>query len=300
MKAPINTALAMSSDTTSGDDHPSEVLRSTAYIRARMDGTPVISPRTSRRRRAVRWDSAEEARCRQEPDDADRDVDVEDETPGEVLDEPATEDRPHGRRDEHRHTEDAHHPAHVLGSDGLQDDGHADRHQHAPADALDNPEEDQLAEVLRDPAEHRRNGEGHHRDQVEPLGSPAVGRPAGERDHGPLGEKVAGDDPRDVRVAARVQVMLQGGDGDVDDRRVEDRHDRAGQHDRKRHPLVVDAAEPGVGEAHLVLRRRTWRDGRLRHDGHHTASGFQPAIRGAKRDLSRRATSLPGPRGDRP
>src|ERR1017187_5069 len=122
---------------------------------------------------------AQEPRRYKKPDDADRDVHIEDESPAEILDEPTSEDGADSGRDQHRDPEYSHHPPHVLGTDGLQDDGHANWHQHASADALHDAEEDQLAEVLRDPTEHRGHGERHDGDQVEPLGSPAVRRPAG-------------------------------------------------------------------------------------------------------------------------
>jgi hypothetical protein len=101
----------------------------------------------------------EEPPRRGEGDDADRDVDVEDEAPGEVLHEPAAEHRPHGGGEQHRDAEDAHDAAHVLGADRSHDDGHADRHEHAAAESLEHAEEHQLREVLRDPAGHRRERE---------------------------------------------------------------------------------------------------------------------------------------------
>ncbi len=80
-------------------------------------------------------------------------------------------------------------------------------------------------------ARQRRAGEEEaDRDDVQALGAEAVCRPAGERDHGGEREHVARRDPLD-RGQGRVEVLGQGVDRDVDDRRVEDRHERADHDD---------------------------------------------------------------------
>ena len=50
-------------------------------------------------------------------------------------------------------------------------------------------------------------------------------------------EQVAGHDPLDLRDRA-VQVVPEGAQRDVDDRRVEDRHDHAEDHDARDPPHV--------------------------------------------------------------
>ena len=125
-------------------------------------------------------------------------------------------------------------------------------------------EDHQLRQVLRNAARHRCEREERDGDEIQTLGAKTITRPAGHRDHGTLREHVAGDDPRDVCIGAGLEIDLQCRDRDVDDGRVEDRHDRAEQHHAERDPLVVEASRslavatplsPG-GSDRAVPRRR--------------------------------------------
>ena len=86
-----------------------------------------------------------------------------------------------------------------------------------------------VSAVPREPAERGARGEEHERDDVEAAGAEARRGPAGDGDHGGEREHVAGDDPLDA-VQRRVEVLGEGVEGDVDDRRVEHGHDRAEDH----------------------------------------------------------------------
>ena len=173
-------------------------------------------------------------------DHADRDVDQEDPAPGDVVDQPAAEDRPDDRGDQHRHAEDAHHAAHPMRPGFLGHDRHDRGHDHAAADALEDAEGDQRVGAPGDGAEGRAEHEEGQRPDVDSLGAEPVGRPAGGRDHRGERQRVAGDDPLDRRQRG-VEVDRQAVDRDVHDRRVEDRHDRAEQDDaRDDHRLAVE------------------------------------------------------------
>jgi hypothetical protein len=85
------------------------------------------------------------------------------------------------------------------------------------------------------PGEHRTRQEQQQREDPRPPGAEPLGRPPGQRDDGGEGEHVAGHHPLDRRDRG-AQVAREGGDGDVHDRQVEDRHDRpqdddAGEHE---------------------------------------------------------------------
>jgi hypothetical protein len=158
--------------------------------------------------------------------DADRQVDQEDPVPGRGVDEPAAEDRAEDRAEQHRDAEHRHHPSDPLGSGGAGQDRHAERHQHAAAEPLQHSEGDQLLERVGGRAEHRAGGEQHERQQVQPLGAEAVGRPAGQRDHARQRERVAGHRPGDLRRGGG-ELLLEGPQRHRDDGDVEDRHDGA-------------------------------------------------------------------------
>ena len=174
-------------------------------------------------------------------DHADRDVDEEDPVPARVFQDQPPDRRSEDRRQHRRDGDDAHHAAHPLWPRGLGHHQLADREDHAAADALQDAECDQLAGRRGEPAEGRAGREQDQRGHVHALGAEPARRPAGDRDHGGERQQVAGHDPLDL-IDRRVQFVRQGGERDVDDRRVEDRHDRADDHHRADAPYVgVDA-----------------------------------------------------------
>ena len=99
----------------------------------------------------------------------------------------------------------------------------------------------------REAGEDRAAEEQRERQHVQALRAEAVGGPARDRDDGRERERVAGDDPLD-RLERRVERRRQVADRDVDDGRVEDRHDRAeDDDDRDAHQRAVDALGVRVG-----------------------------------------------------
>ena len=93
---------------------------------------------------------------------------------------------------------------------------------------------------ISDPADQARpdstepatnSADDHH---PQPLGAESLRGPAGHRDHHRERHQVTAGDPLDRRQRG-VQVAAERGERDVDDRRVEDRHDRADHDDRRDH-----------------------------------------------------------------
>ena len=95
-------------------------------------------------------------------------------------------------------------------------------------------------------AQRRADGEQRDRGDPGPLGAEALGDPARERDHRRQRQQVAGRDPLD-RAQRGVQVARERVQRDVDDRRVEDRHDE---------PEGATPATTSVGRSSPPVRLR--------------------------------------------
>ena len=95
---------------------------------------------------------AEGGRDHGQREEAERQVDVEDPAPREVVDEEAAEQRAGDDRDAEDAAEEALVAAAVARRDEVADDGHRDDDQAAAAEPLDRPERDQLRHRLRQPA----------------------------------------------------------------------------------------------------------------------------------------------------
>ena len=65
-----------------------------------------------------------------------------------VLDQPAAEDRAEDRAEQHRHAEDGHQAAHPGRAGRAGHDRHAERHEHAAAEALQGAEADEQPIVV--------------------------------------------------------------------------------------------------------------------------------------------------------
>ena len=161
---------------------------------------------------------------------ADREVDVEDPAPGEVVDEEAAEQRPdHGRDAEHRAEPALVAPA-LSGRDEVADDRERRHHQPAAAEPLHRAERDQLAHVLREAAERRADEEDHDRRLQHELAAVEVAELAVERAGDGRREQVGGHDPREVLDAAELaDDRRQRGRDDrlVERREQQDEHERA-------------------------------------------------------------------------
>src|SRR5262249_17850668 len=109
---------------------------------------------------------------------AHRHVDIEDPPPACVLDDDSAKDRAEGGDEQHRHAEQAHHAPYPGRTRSLDQGGLPDRHEHASAQALDDPEGDErtcrLGETGEDRAEHEcREGGEPGSPGAEPGSRPA-------------------------------------------------------------------------------------------------------------------------------
>ena len=164
----------------------------------------------------VRRAGVERDRDHRQRKDAQRQVDVEDPAPGEVFDEEAAEQRPDHGRDAEDSAEEALVLAALTRRDDVADDGHRRHDQPAATDPLQGAECDQLAHVLREPAEGRADEEDHDRRLEDDPAPVEVAELAVERPDDGRGEQVRGHDPREMLDPAEV----------ADDRRQRRRHDR--------------------------------------------------------------------------
>ena len=147
---------------------------------------------------------------------ADRQVDVEDPAPRQVVGEHAAEQRPGHAGDHEDHLDVALVAPTLARGHDLGDDRHRERHQPAGAQALEGAEADQLGEVLSGAAQ-RRTGEEHgDRGEEERLAAVEVARAAPQRHRDGGAEQIGGDDPRKLVDPAEV----------ADDRRQRRGHDR--------------------------------------------------------------------------
>src|SRR5215213_7281276 len=133
---------------------------------------------------------------REQREDAEGQVDVEDPTPAYVVRDPTAHHRP----DDAGEREDAEEDALVLRTtcrigEDVGDAGEYVGEDHAGPEPLQTPEQDQLGHPPRSPAE-RAGGkkDGHPRDD-EPLPAVDVPELADDRDHGGGSEQVRGRDP---------------------------------------------------------------------------------------------------------
>ena len=180
-------------------------------------------------------------------------VDQEDPVPRRDADQPAAQDRAEDRAEQHRDAEHRHDAADPVGSGGAGQDRHAERHQHAAAETLEDPEAPPASPATSavahrtEPAVNRAT-----RQQVEALGAEPVGGPAGQRDHAGQGQGVGGHRPGHLG-GRRVELGLEGLEGDGHHGDVEDRHDGAEDDDAgDDQDAAVEALVAVAGGSQLV------------------------------------------------
>jgi hypothetical protein len=159
----------------------------------------------------------------------DRDVDVEDPAPGEVVDEEPAEERSDHRRDAEDRSEEALVAAAVARRDDVADDREGHHEETAAAEPLQRAERDQLRHVLADPAQRRANQEDHDRALQDELAAEEVAELPVDRPDHRRSQQVGRDDPRELRDAAEVADDRRQRRGD--DRLVERREQ---QHEQQR------------------------------------------------------------------
>jgi hypothetical protein len=163
---------------------------------------------------------------------AERQVDEEDQAPVGEHDQGAAQSRADRRRRGRSGAPDADPGRPLLEREGIEDERQRGRRDHRRADALDHAEGDQEAERGRQCAEQAGGGETRDPEQEDPLVAKAVGEPAGGHEQGGDDDEVAVEHPGE-RVASRPgEGARDVGEGDVDDRRVEEGEEGAGACDR--------------------------------------------------------------------
>ncbi len=179
-----------------------------------------------------------------------RDVDEEDEAPAARGQEQPADARAEGETQALGRALQTDGPPESPTRDDQHDDGQAVRLQHRRADRLQRPEDAQGAEVRGQAAQHRGQGEDDEAVDVEQLAAPHVGEAPDGDDGGHEDQQVRKADPghgadRDA------EGVLQGGEGDGDDGRIELAHERTDAHGRHGEPVGVAALPYGLGPARL-------------------------------------------------
>ncbi len=204
---------------------------------------------------AVRLERRVDDRQRQQ---AERQVDIEDPSPAELIDDEAAEQRAEHRRDAEHAAEEALIAAALARGDDVADDGNGGDDEAAAAEPLDDAEGDQLRQVLRHAAQARADEEdddGRLQHDAAPVD---VAELAVQRHDDRRRQQVGGDDPRQVRQAA--DLADDGRQRGRDDRLIQ-RGKQQDQHEGgKNRPAVartdcVGAEIRGKGRALVPYRR---------------------------------------------
>ena len=181
----------------------------------------------------------------QDRQNAERQVDVEDPAPAQMLDEIAADQRPeHGRDAEHA-ADQTLIPAALARRDDVADHRHRRDHQPAAAEPLHGAERDQLAHRAAEAAQRRADEKQHDRRLQHDLAAEQIAELAVERRHDRRREQIGRDDPRQMRQPAEL----------ADDRRQRRRNDRLvergeqhDQHQRRENDPDRLGARRGAGD----------------------------------------------------
>ena len=155
---------------------------------------------------------------------ADGEVDEEDPAPRQARHQEATEHRPERRRHRRRKGQDAGGPHTLRRWEDPVEHGHAHRRHHPATRALDDPEDDELRHVLRQPAEDRAQREHDDGGEQHALAAEAVAQPTGGGDEDREADQIRDDDTVDGG-GGDMEIAADGGQGHVDDRDVHDVHE---------------------------------------------------------------------------
>ncbi len=165
----------------------------------------------------------------------DRQVDVESPAPAEVLDDQGTECRAGGPCHGTDRTPDRNGHRDLVTREGLQHERQRRGHERGRGNRLEDASNDEEGNCRCKTAEHRRNGEQHSGRQKHTPPSDAI-RQSPRRDE-QRGEHdgVGVQDPRQRRRSGRRELGTDRGEGDEQDRRVEEDGEhgqaRAGKYD---------------------------------------------------------------------
>ncbi|MFN8147083.1 MAG: hypothetical protein U0R76_06395 [Candidatus Nanopelagicales bacterium] len=202
----------------------------------------------------------------QRREDGDRHVDQQAPAPREVLGEDAAEQQAEGRTAAGDRAVDAERAGALLRVVERHGDQRERRgRQQRREGALQGAGAEQPDGVGRDAAERGRRREAEQADDEGALAAGVVGDAAAEQEQAAEGERVGGDHPLLVGVAD-AEVGLGGRERQVDDRGVEDRHERGHADDEQGAPAHRVERDAG-GAERPVLAGRVEGDGRARVGG---------------------------------
>ena len=168
---------------------------------------------------------------------ADWDVEVEDGFPPEPLGQHSADQRSDGDGRAQRSPPDPECRPSIGAVELLRDQGQRGGEHHRPARALGPTSQVQEQRAPGQAAQRGGRGEDDQPEQEHALAPQAIGQRSRAEQEGGQGQRVGVDHPLQVR-EARLQRTLDRGQRDVDDRHVEQQHERAYADDAQRPPLA--------------------------------------------------------------
>ena len=135
------------------------------------------------------------ARHHHEREDAHRDVEVEDPSPGVVVGDPAAEGGADDGRDDDAESVGGHCLTMFFFRKCLQQDGLGEGLQTASGEALQYTEDDELGQAAGESAEQGSDGESGNTGQQHSAASEVAGQPPGHGQDDGVGHQVGGDHP---------------------------------------------------------------------------------------------------------
>ncbi len=185
--------------------------------------------------------------------DADRDVEEEHALPAEAVDQRAAHDRAEGQRHAAHAGPDADRLGALLGvGERLREDGQRARQQRRGAEALHGAAGDEEVERRRQRRQQRAGREDGQADEEDALAPVEVAERAAGEHEGGEDERVPVDHPLEPGHAG-AEVVLDAGQGHVDDGVVEHGHEEGEAHRPEREYL--GAAVDGEHGWFLLARR---------------------------------------------
>ncbi len=241
--------------------------------------------------------------------DADREVDEEDPVPADRLCERAAHeqaDRAAGHGDERVHAD----RLRLLPRLGEHRHDHPEDHGRGQraADALHEASADQHPLALRQGAQQRRRGEHGEPDQEDAALADQVADPAGQQQQSAERDQVGVHHPREVGLR-EPQIVLDRGQRDVHDRRVEDDHQHPDAQHVQRQPAfavglnghvfellvfgIATTKTPDPPETHRAIEKQLLD----RHAGRAQAGGVGAGVHHSRRRDSGQGVGRQGPAG---
>ena len=205
---------------------------------------------------------AQPAQAEPDGEQADRHVDHEDPAPAAGLHEQAAERRAERGRHGADRAPGGDRGRPLLRREGGEQERQGGRDHRRRADALDGAGGDQRARRGRHGTGARGDREQRDTAQIDPAAADPVGRAAEHHEQRREGQRVGVDHPRERAEAGAVEVARDVGEGDVDDRHVEVREERAADGEPERRPRA-GAVGRRLGESEPVGGRA----GELGHVG---------------------------------